>query len=180
MNKSLQDQLLKAGLVDQKKVKAVKQEQRKQKKQQPKGQQTVDETKLAAEQALKEKTARDRELNRQRQQEAEQKALKAQVRQLIETNALTTQGGETPYQFADQNKVKKIWVTPQQAEHLARGLLAVARLGDHYRVIPKQVAEKILQRDAEAIVALHEKSADTSKEEDDFYADFKIPDDLMW
>jgi uncharacterized protein YaiL (DUF2058 family) len=57
--------------------------------------------------------------------------------------------------------------------------LAVARLDDGYRLIPKQVAEKILQRDATAIVTLHDKS-EAASPDDDFYADYKIPDDLMW
>ena len=42
MAKSLQEQLLGAGLVDNKKAKAIKQQQRKQKKKQPKGHQQVD------------------------------------------------------------------------------------------------------------------------------------------
>ena len=56
MANSLQDQLLKAGLVDQKKAKKVKQEKRKQAKQTPKGQQLEDEIKLAARQAQAEKS----------------------------------------------------------------------------------------------------------------------------
>ena len=180
MSNSLKDQLLKAGLIDKKKAQAVNTEQRKQKKQQPKGKEIVDETKLAAQQALQEKTERDRELNRQLQNEAQQKALKAQVKQIIETNAQDIAGGETVYQFSDNNKIKKIYVTEQQHYHLAQGMLAIAKLEDHYRVIPARIARKIQERDASAIVVLHINNDMNSAEEDDFYADFKIPDDLMW
>ncbi len=180
MNKSLQDQLLKAGLIDKKKAQAVKTEQRQQKKQQPKGKEVIDETKLAAQQALLEKAERDRELNRQREAEALQKAFKAQVRQIIETNAQNTAGGETVYQFSDNNKIKKIHVTEQQHYHLANGMLAIAKLNDTYHVIPARIAHKIQERDAAAIIVLHQSNAADSMEEDDFYADFKIPDDLMW
>lgn len=180
MNKALQEQLLKAGLIDQKKAKAVNAEQRKQKKQQPKGQAIVDETKAAAQKAVQEKADRDRELNRQRQAEAEQKALKAQVKQIIETNAQDFSRGETSYQFADGKLVKKIYVSDQQHDHLSRGLLAIARLGEKYYVIPARIAQKIEERDASAIVALHQCKDSDQAEGDDFYAAYTIPDDLMW
>ena len=180
MNKTLQEQLLKAGLIDQKKAKAVNAEQRKQKKQQPKGHDLVDETKVAAQKAMQEKAERDRELNRQRQAEAEQKALKAQVKQIIETNAQDFARGETPYQFADGKLIKKIYVSDQQHDHLSRGLLAIAKLGESYFVIPAKIAHKIEERDASAIVALHQGKASDQAEGDDFYAAYTIPDDLMW
>ena len=56
MSKSLQDQLLKAGLVDAKKAKSIKKEKNKKNKQRPKGQ--VDEPtpeQLAAARAIEEK-----------------------------------------------------------------------------------------------------------------------------
>ncbi|WP_210450506.1 DUF2058 family protein, partial [Pantoea ananatis] len=41
------------------------------------------------------------------------------------------------------------------------------------------VADKIAQRDAESIV-LNSALSQEEQDEDDPYADFKIPDDLMW
>ena len=80
---SLQDQLLQAGLVDKKKAKQVKQEQRKEAKVRHKGQSQPDENKEQARRALLEKADRDRQLNKQQQAEAEKKAIKAQIVQLI-------------------------------------------------------------------------------------------------
>ncbi|MFT3931878.1 MAG: DUF2058 domain-containing protein [Spongiibacteraceae bacterium] len=180
MSNSLKDQLLKAGLVDKKKAQAVTTEQRQQKKQQPKGKAVIDETKLAVQQAIQEKAEHDRELNRQHQAEAQHKAFKAQVKQIIESNTQDTVGGEMVYQFSDSNKIKKIHVTEQQHYHLAKGMLAIAKLEDRYHVIPARIAQKIQERDASAIVVLHQSNSDDAVEEDDFYADFKIPDDLMW
>ncbi|MBS5195373.1 MAG: DUF2058 family protein, partial [Morganella morganii] len=48
-----------------------------------------------------------------------------------------------------------------------------------YAIIPAVVADKITQRDAESIV-LNNALAQDEADEDDPYADFKIPDDLMW
>src|SRR5690554_5840010 len=77
---SLLDQLKNAGLVDDKKAKQVKKDQRKQQKQaRGRGEVIVDETRQAVEAAKLEKTERDRELNRQRQAEADRKAIAAQI-----------------------------------------------------------------------------------------------------
>ena len=45
-------------------------------------------------------------------------------------------------------------------------------------MIPSIVAEKIMQRDAACIVS--QSSNRQENEEDDPYADYQVPDDLMW
>ena len=176
---SLQDQLLKAGLTDEKKAKAVKNEKRKKRKQQPKGAVEVNETEMRARQAKEAKAERDRQLNLERQKEADKKAIRAQIRQLIETNRIDRTGGETAYQFVDGKKIKKLYVTDTMADQLARGRLAVVLLNDLYEVVAEGVARKIMERDETAVIALHERQAD-DQGDDDPYAGYEIPDDLMW
>jgi len=48
-----------------------------------------------------------------------------------------------------------------------------------YAIIPASVADKIAQRDADSIV-LNSALSQEAQDEDDPYADFKVPDDLMW
>jgi uncharacterized protein YaiL (DUF2058 family) len=176
---SLQDQLLKAGLADEKKAKAVRNEKKKKRKQQPKGTTEVNETELRARQAREEKAERDRQLNLERQKEADKKAIHAQIRQLIETNQLERSGGETAYQFVHDKKIKKLYVTETMADQLARGRLAVVLLNDSYEIVAEGVARKIMERDESAVVALHERQSD-DQGDDDPYAGYEIPDDLMW
>ncbi|GAA0851217.1 DUF2058 family protein [Marinobacter szutsaonensis] len=176
---SLQDQLLKAGLADEKKAKAIRSEKRKQRKQQPKGAVQVNEAEIRARQAREEKAERDRQLNLQRQKEAEKKAIQAQIRQLVETNRLDRSRGETSYQFVDGKKIKKILVDDTMVDQLSRGRLAVVRLGENYDVVPEKVARKIMERDEGAIVVLHDRKKD-DQGDDDPYAGYEIPDDLMW
>ena len=107
---SLQDQLLKAGLADQKKAKAIRNEKHKQRKQQPKGAVQVNETEIRARQAREEKAERDRQLNLKRQHESENKAIQAQIRQLVDTNKLDRSRGETSYQFVHDKKIKKLYL----------------------------------------------------------------------
>lgn len=176
---SLQDQLLKAGLADEKKAKAVKNEKRKQRKQQPKGTVQTSESELRARQAREEKAEKDRQLNLARQQEADRKAVQAQIRQLINANQINRSGGETAYQFVHDKKIKKLFVTDTMADQLARGRLAIVLLNDSYEVVAEGVARKIMERDEAAVIALHERQAD-DQGDDDPYAGYEIPDDLMW
>lgn len=176
---SLQEQLLKAGMVDEKKAKKIKKEQRKQKKQQPKGQTQVNEAREQAKQNQAEKSARDRQLNRQQQQVAEEKAIAAQIKQLITVNRIARDQGEIAYQFSDGSKIKKIFVTALLQEQLIKGLIAIAKLTDQYELVPAVVADKISQRDDTVIVVKNQAAKDAIAE-DDPYADYQIPDDLMW
>ena len=179
MSKSLQDQLLNAGLVTEK---AVKQHQRSKKKaarQLPKGQTLEDEANRLAREALEERARLDRERNLELQKAAQQKALKAQIRQLLEAHQIDRRGGDQAYQFADERKVKKIYVRAAQHAQLSRGQIGIARLGDDYALIPAAIAAKIRERDARVVLVLNEKTA-LQVDEDDPYADYPIPDDLMW
>lgn len=178
MGNSLQEQLLKAGLVSEKKVKQVNKEQRKSKKQQRRNKQVnLDETAQAAQQARAEKAERDKRLNEKREAEAKRKELLAQIRLLIVKNRQPREEGDLAYQFVDNKKVKKIYVSEALHRQLIGGQVAIAKLGDGYEIVPHEVAEKISERDA-AFVILPNKTE--ASEDDDYYADFKVPDDLMW
>lgn len=179
MGNSLQDQLLKAGLVDEKqarKARAGKAPKKKGKK----GRQgpVPSESAEAAQQAMAEKAERDRGLNQQRKAEAERKALTAQIRQLITQHRLPRDDAEIGYHFVDGGKVRKLFVTRAIQDRLGQGRLAIVRLDDRYEVVPIDVAEKIRARDVTFVVALQATEPETA--EDDPYKDFQVPDDLIW
>ncbi|MEP6160633.1 MAG: DUF2058 domain-containing protein [Halieaceae bacterium] len=180
MANSLQDQLLKAGLTDKKKLKQADKEKRKQKNVQRRSKdEAVDEIKAEAQRSLAGKAERSRELAQQQNAAAEKKAIAAQIRQLIELNRESRQGADIPYNFSDGKQIKKLFVTAQMQDHLVNGRLAIVRLGEAYEVVPGPVADKISQRDADCIVLRNQAGA-SEEDEDDPYADYKIPDDLMW
>lgn len=183
MSKSLQDQLLNAGLVSKDQANKSRSQKQKQKKQQRKNKEEVtDETKLQAKAALDEKARKDRELNRQKQEAAEEKALRAQITQLIDINKIDRSEGTVDYKFAADGKVKKIYVTDEMVDFLSRGRIAIVKLNEAFELVPAGVAEKIAQRDESLIVLSNSSSADANStdDEDDPYADYQIPDDLMW
>jgi len=179
MSNALQEQLLKAGLTTEKKVKKENHAKRKKAKLQKKNKvKEVDESKLLAQKAAEEKRKRDQELNKQKEDAAKQKAIIAQIKQLIEMNNVSANEGETAYNFEDNKVIKRVYVTDAQHDQISRGKLAIAKFDEKYNVIPIVVANKIKDRDASYIIVLND-SASTD-EIDDEYADYKIPDDLMW
>jgi uncharacterized protein YaiL (DUF2058 family) len=177
---SLQDQLLKAGLADKKKLKQASKQKRKEENLKRHNQEEiVDEAKQAAQKTLADKAQRSRELAQQQNAAAEKKAIAAQIRQLIELNKQPRQGGEIAYNFSDGKHIKKLFVTNALQSHLVSGKLAIVKLGESYELVPAPIAEKIEQRDASAVLVRNDVSAEV-EDEDDPYADFKIPDDMMW
>lgn len=178
MSNAFKEQLLKAGLADPKKLKAAKKQQHQQRVQAGKSQKVVNEATLLAEQRRQEQVARDQELNRQKQEQLQKKAIAAQVKQLIEQNTIKT-SGELAFNFTDGNLIKRIYVNTKLQNELTRGLLAVVRQGEHYVLVPAAIAEKIAQREPDCVVVRHDRQQQTV-EEDDPYAAYQIPDDLMW
>lgn len=179
---SLQDQLLKAGLIDSKKAKQANKDKRKETNvARRSAEPVVDELKQATEQARLDKAERDRELNRQQNAQLEQRAIAAQIRQLIENHRQSKGAGQgdVEYNFTDGKLIKKIRVSPKILEQIVRGLLAVVKLGEGYELVPRIVADKIAERDDKAVLVANIKSSEQA-DEDDPYKDYVIPDDLMW
>ncbi len=171
---SLKDQLMKAGLADAKKARKAVHEKR----QEAKDPNAENAHKLA-QQALAEKAERDRALNRARDDELAQRAVTAQIRQLIDAHRIDRKGGDIAYQFTDDKKIKKLYVNAAQQEQLARGQIAIVRTEEGHELVPTVVAEKIRTRDENAIVLLNTRTT-SATDEDDPYAAYQIPDDLMW
>ena len=178
MGGSLFDQLKKTGLVDQNKAQKVsKKKHRLNKQQKGKKAGKPDENKLRAQQIQADQAARDRELNLKQKQAAEQKAIAAQIRQLIEMNRIDDDG-EIGFNFVDDSNVHQIYVSEKVQDELVRGQLAIIKLQNRYNLVPAKVAEKIALRDASCVILCN--TVNTKDSDDDLYADYKVPDDLMW
>ena len=181
---SLQEQLLKAGLVDKKGANKAKKDRQKQSKAaRNTSARAVRRKPTAAQQEQAKRVERDRELNQQKQKQVEQKAVFAQIKQLITLNKIDRGTGDIAYSFVYKNKVRKIYVTDTIRQQLSLGRLAIVRLvlksERLFEIVPAAVAEKIAQRDELSVVQLT-LAADRAETEDDPYADYQIPDDLNW
>ncbi|ADZ42139.1 TPA: DUF2058 domain-containing protein [Yersinia enterocolitica] len=175
---TLQEQMLKAGLVSSKKMAKVQRTAKKSRVQAREAREAVEENKKA-------QLERDKQLSEQQKQAALSKEYKAQVKQLIEMNRINLSKGDIGFNFTDNNLIKKIVVDKMTQAQLISGRLAIARVvadnngESEYAIIPASVADKITQRDADSIV-LNSALSQEEQDEEDPYADFKVPDDLMW
>ena len=181
---SLQEQLLNTGLVNKSKANKVKKEKQKHAKTSRHAGAGVDNrNKSAAHKEQARRADRDRELNRQKQKQVEQRAVLAQIKQLIELNKLDRGQGDIAYSFVYKNKVKKIFVSDDIKQRLGQGRLAIVRLvlsnETLFEIVAAEVAAKIAQRDENTVVQLSE-IANSAADENDGYADYKVPDDLTW
>ena len=186
---SLQEQLLKTGLVDESRAKQATREKQKRANQARRSggksaAHKVDPRKVTADKRHAERVARDNALNEKRKQAHDQKAIAAQVKQLIETNKVDRSKGEIPYSFVYRKKIKKMFIGETEKNLLAAGRLAIvttvlANEGRRFELVPMEVARKIAERDPETVIELKQQD-DNASPEDDPYADYKIPDDLTW
>jgi len=182
MSMSLRDQLLQAGLVSEKQAReAERQLQRQQqgRQQQPKPQRSLPSAQeIAAQQSAQAKAARDQELNRRKQEKAERKARHAQIRQLVELHRLPRGEGDEYYSFVDHNKIRRIVADAATRVRIISGEILIARCDGRYELVPAETAARIRERDERAVIA--HAAAPPATDVDPAYAEFAVPDDLMW
>lgn len=178
-NKSLQEQLLNSGLTNSAKLKAVRSEKRKQHKQQRHSETNkVDEAKVLVQKKQEEQVEKDRLLNQLRQEQAVKKEIAAQIKQLVEQNRLEQDEDGVKYNFTDENKVKTVYLSDEVRNQLIQGRVAIVKSEQRYELVPLAIARKIEQRDRNCIVVIN--VPESEKHDDDPYAAFQVPDDLMW
>jgi uncharacterized protein len=176
---SLQEQFLKAGLVDKNKAKQAHHDKTKQKKVERKtGTETVDEARVAALETQRKNAERARELNAQRDAAATQKAIMAQIAQMVQKNRQSKGNGDIAYNYTHGSKIERMFVSAAVQAHLVAGRLVIVCQGGAVDLVPRVIADKIAERDASLVVRV--KKSSTEVEADDPYAAFQIPDDLMW
>ena len=204
MAQSLQDQLLKAGLVTEKQVQESRRKDSRGRKQTKKpakkarppqarpivapittagGLPTTERERDVARQRAA-KVARDRALNYDRVADAERKARRAQVRQLVQSNEHKQDpAADVPYNFQRGRKIRRIYVTRAQREQLLAGTLVLVSLDNVHHLLEPSVAARVLEMAPDAWLHRHDAKADAAQQapaEDDPYAGYEVPDDLMW
>jgi len=192
MSTSLRDQLLQAGLVNEKQAREAErqaQQQRQgQRHQLPKDKRgRAAGSALAAQQAQQAKAARDQELNRRQREQADKRARLAQIQQLIEQHRLPKPQTDESYHFVDSNQVRRIPADAATRAGLSRGEIAIVRIGGRYELVPAEVAARVHERDERRVIVCGaaERPAGPAgpagpDDEDDGYRNFPVPDDLIW
>ncbi|WP_426702646.1 DUF2058 domain-containing protein [Rhodanobacter sp. Col0626] len=179
MRNPLQEQLLKAGLVNKTKAAQVVREQAKKHKGKapaPPSAEQVEAQRLQAE-----KAERDRTLAAERNAQARAQEARGQVRQIVEAHKVKREG-EIAYRFTDGAAIKSMLVNEPLRAQLAAGVLVIVRHDQGYELLPRVAADKVYERDAEMVVLDHGRTEAGSGNEadDEYYKQFEVPDDLVW
>jgi len=174
---ALQAQLLKAGLVDNKKAKKLSKQAV---HEQRTGQSNEAELKAKIEQDKQEKLAKDQALDLEKKRLLQGKELKAAIIQMINQHKIRDIDGEVSYQFIDDSKIKKIYLNQQIYNALVSGSLVIAKESEGYAVLPKALADRINDKMEGFIIVNNSEKNEQITDEEDPYAAYVIPDDLMW
>ena len=178
---SLQEQLMKSGLINKQKAKQAQTDKRRKAKQKKKkGTVELSAVQIAVNEQKDQQKKQDLEKNKQEQAQLDARAAHGKLIQMITQHCEKNYQGEIDYHFTFANKVKRIAINEKTQHGLVNGSLAICVLNDDFYLINKEAAEKLREIDPSVLVSLHEKVEISAIEEDDPYAEFAIPDDLMW
>lgn len=174
MSMSLREQLLAAGLGTKKQAREAERGQHRK----DRAAKQAEQERRAAE-ARAAKIARDQELMRKRQENQERKERWMQIKALIEQHRIPKPDSYEYFNFIDREKVRRIPVDAALREKIIRGEAVIVRCEGHYDLVPREIAERIREREARAVIEL-KASESTPPDENDPYKDYVVPDDLIW
>lgn len=181
---SLQDQLLKAGLTTKQKARQANSDKRKKNKQKRSGvavdASLQEQVKKELELAKQEKLARDTALNEEKKAALAAKEQQLRITQILQHHQITNVNGEAEYNYTFNSKIKKLFIDDVTHRALVNGQLALCGVDEKTYIVTAETAEKVASLDEQVILVQNTKVETTVSDEDDPYAEFQIPDDLMW
>jgi len=167
MKGSLQEQLLKSGLIDEDRLNNAKKQTKKpaKKKRKPLAKQ-----KPRATTPTKPAVVEDPK---------KQKELRAEVKKLLRSYKLNDKNGEIAYNYTINNQIKRFYLNEKQQKELIDGKLAIANWNEISYLIPMSSVKELhtLYPKIDIYINEVEKNA---VDKDDPYAAYEIPDDIKW
>lgn len=190
MSSSLQEQLVQAGLADEESLDRSRQRGRRQAGGKRKGGKTrsggriARQTKQPTSGRNDDAAAPQTKKHGTKPPAAEREPTTAEkadrLRQMIRANRIDRAYAGVPYRFTQESRVREVAVTGTQQGRIARGELAIVSDGERIELVPAKVARRVRGIDPNAVLVLNggdESGPDTG---DDPYAEYRVPDDLMW
>ena len=170
MKGSLQEQLLKSGLISEERLNQPKKKTKKQTKSA-----STKKKKMSSrdkQHAVSDNFPTPEELKKQ-------KELRIEVKKLLRSHKLNDKTGEIAHNYTINNQVKRFFVTPDQQKQLADGKLTIANWNEISYLISVDVVNELRALYPKINIADASKE-NTSIDKDDPYADYAIPDDIKW
>lgn len=181
---SLQEQLLKTGLTTKQKSRQANSDQRKKNKQKRSGVQhdatLQEQVKQELAIAKTEKQEKDNALNDQKKQQLANKEQVLRIKQILTHHQIKNVEGDNEYNYTFDSKIKKLSLNAITHKALVNGRLSLCGLDDVTYLVTPETAEKLAELDENVVLVQNDKIIDEQIDKDDPYADYQIPDDLMW
>ncbi|WP_114325895.1 DUF2058 domain-containing protein [Candidatus Colwellia aromaticivorans] len=181
---SLQDQLLKAGLTTKQKTRQANVDKRKKNKQKRSGVQhgasLQEQVQQDLAKAKTDKQTKDNALNELKQQQLADKEQILRIKQILIHHQIKNVAGDNDYNYTFETTIKKLPLDAVTHKALVNGRLALCGLDDVTYLVTRETAEKLSELDKNVVLVQNDNALDEQVDEDDPYADYQIPDDLMW
>ncbi|WOT06823.1 DUF2058 domain-containing protein [Shewanella youngdeokensis] len=180
MANPFQEQLLKAGLVSKQKVRDTKTQKRRDKKAKVDDGSDLLKKEIAAKKLAQ--IAKDKQLNEQRFKEASEKGLvRGLVTEFKKFAISPARDADIKFNYTFENKIFSLYVDQKMQGQLLKGQLGIIRHEDVSYLVPHKLVERVNLLVPAWVGYLWSKEDNVEVvEEDDPYADYVIPDDLMW
>jgi uncharacterized protein YaiL (DUF2058 family) len=195
MANSLRDELLKAGLVTEQQVrnaderrrrppprpastKRSRPDNRQNTRTQPTHRPPISQRRQELDTREAERRKQEEERKAKEQERKARKVARAKVRTLLSRERQNDPKAEVSHKFLIGNQIKGVYVTTDQHRLLSSGDLAIVYFEKRAHLIAQDVAEKI--RAISPSTFIHIGVEEARKDEDDTYAGYEVPDDLIW
>lgn len=175
MADSLQDQLLALGLAKDKPRKPKKKSPRKPGGQRPQARKAAGEMSLDKAWALRnkeEKRSAEQKRARKIEEDRKRREINKAIKAIVEPHRLNRADAEVARNFLYRDRIRKLYVTPEQNRSLATGDLGLVYLSGGYHLLAAEHVEAVRKIAADHVVDL---GGDEPEE-----AEFPVPDDLVW
>lgn len=161
MRGSLQEQLLKAGLVKNKSSVKPKKRAKPKTAKSPNSPNKLEN--------ISRKPLADNEL---------EKSVKLEIKKLLKENRFNIKDGELPFNYSVGSQIKRCYITQEQMKSISNGEISIVNWNDRSYLIPNGLIAELqtLHPDLRFFNA----SESQSESDEEIYKDYPIPDDLSW
>ncbi len=119
-----------------------------------------------------EKQGAERARARKREEDRKRREINKAIRAIVQPNRLNREDAEVARNFMFRERIRKVYVTPEQHKALGEGRLGLVYLSGGYHVLDGDHVEAVRKIAADHVVDL---GGDEPEDEE-----FPVPDDLVW
>jgi uncharacterized protein YaiL (DUF2058 family) len=110
----------------------------------------------------------------------ERKLIRARIKILLRRHRVNDPEAGTPYHFVVGKHIRRIYVTEAQHTLLCQGQLVIIAFGERHYLISEDKLPALQQLEPNLTIITHASANAPDSDVDDLYAGYRVPDDLIW